>query len=120
MNIPNSKVYEKPAMLAGHVLTSPHGLVRPVEVAIVRGGIIVAKGFAEGNLRVQVRRQVSQARRAQLVNRDVRPVVGGSLDHVVDRVAKMNRFSDRYSDRSWKYNRPTQYKTVSHEIVLDS
>lgn len=112
--VPNSKVYERPAMLAGHVLTSPHGLVRPVQVAVVRGGIVVANGFAEGNLRAHVRRQANQARRSQ--GRDVRPVVGGSLDGVVDRVERMNRFDDR----SWKCNRSTQYKPVSCEVHLDS
>ncbi len=121
MNIPNSKVYEK-VLSAGEILTSPYGLVRPVQVAIVRGGVVVAKGFAEGNLRVQVRRQASQARRAQLVNRDVRPVVGGSLDHVVDRFERVNRAGDRYKYRSWKLctRRSTQYKPVSCEVHLDS
>jgi hypothetical protein len=117
--VPNSKKYEKKALSVGEILTSPYGLVRPVQVAIVRGGVVVAKGFAEGNLRVQVRRQVSRARRAQLVNRDVRPVVGGSLDGVIDRFERVNRWGDRYTDRSWKCNRQTQYKPISHEIVLD-
>lgn len=120
--VPNSKKYEKKALSVGEILTSSHGLVRPVEVAVIRGGIVVAKGFAEGNLRVQVRRQASQARRAQLVNRDVRPVVGGSLDGVVDRVERMNRAGDRYKYRSWKLctRRSTQYKPVSYEVHLDS
>jgi hypothetical protein len=109
-------------MLAGHVLTSPHGLVRPVQVAVVRGGIIVAKGFAEGNLRAHVRRQASNARRNKTIKHDVRPVVGGSLGGVVDRIERMNRSGDRYKDRSWKHcaRRSTQYRTISHEIVLDS
>ncbi len=117
--VPNSKDYEK-VLSAGAVRSRKRVLIRPVAVVIVRGGVPVAEGFVEGNLRERVRRQASQARRAQLVNRDVRPVVGGSLDGVVDRVERMNRWGDRYTDRSWKCNRPTQYKPVSCEVHLDS
>lgn len=119
--VPNSKVYEK-VLSAGGIITSPYGLVRPVEVAIIRHGIAVPAGFTEGNLRAHVRRQASKARqRGETKSTNKVPrVVGGSLDGVVDRVERMNRFNDRYKDRSWKCHRSAQYKPVSCEVHLDS
>lgn len=103
--VPNSKFYEKPLRLAGTVRSRKRGLIRPVEVVVVRGATVVAEGFVEGNLRERVRQRASKARRK--VSVETNPCTATASGCARDR-SQSRRLEDdglwtRQPYRNWKW-----------------
>jgi hypothetical protein len=100
MQIPEANEYRHVTSV-GELPISKRGMLCPVKVEVVRGGVVVAEGYAEGNLREHVRRSADKAEVvAPALGRVIRPVCGGSLER--DRDEDPAKFYQWHVERNWK------------------